>query len=46
MGNPYFSYGGKSLHERLHGEAFIALFEHRQTAARRDLGDGRTRGCG
>jgi predicted ATPase len=29
MGNPYFSYGGKSLHERSHGEAFIALFEHR-----------------
>ncbi len=28
-GNPYFSYGGKSLHQRSHGEAFIALFEHR-----------------
>jgi predicted ATPase len=28
-GNPYFSYGGRSLHERSHGEAFIALFEHR-----------------
>jgi predicted ATPase len=28
-GNPYFSYGGRSLHQRSHGEAFIALFEHR-----------------
>jgi predicted ATPase len=29
LGNPYFAYGGRSLHERSHGEAFIALFEHR-----------------
>jgi len=29
LGNPYFSYGGRSLHERSHGEAFLALFEHR-----------------
>jgi len=29
LGDPYFSYGGRSLHERSHGEAFIALFEHR-----------------
>lgn len=28
-GNPYFSYGGRSLHTRSHGEAFMALFEHR-----------------
>ncbi len=28
-GNPYFSYGGRSLHARSHGEAFLALFEHR-----------------
>ncbi len=28
-GDPYFSYGGRSLHERSHGEAFLALFEHR-----------------
>lgn len=28
-GDPYFAYGGRSLHERSHGEAFIALFEHR-----------------
>lgn len=28
-GDPYFSYGGRSLHERSHGEAFMALFEHR-----------------
>jgi predicted ATPase len=28
-GNPYFSYGGRSLHQRSHGEAFLALFEHR-----------------
>lgn len=29
MGDPYFAYGGRSLHQRSHGEAFIALFEHR-----------------
>jgi predicted ATPase len=28
-GSAYFSYGGRSLHERSHGEAFLALFEHR-----------------
>jgi len=28
-GNPYFSYGRRSLHQRSHGEAFLALFEHR-----------------
>jgi predicted ATPase len=28
-GNPYFAYGGRSLHQRSHGEAFLALFEHR-----------------
>ena len=28
-GDPYFSYGGRSLHQRSHGEAFLALFEHR-----------------
>lgn len=28
-GDPYFSYGGRSLHTRSHGEAFMALFEHR-----------------
>lgn len=27
--DPYFSYGGRSLHARSHGEAFLALFEHR-----------------
>ncbi|MBL0937731.1 MAG: AAA family ATPase [Gemmatimonadaceae bacterium] len=25
----FFRYGGKSLHQRSHGEAFLALFEHR-----------------
>jgi len=28
-GDPYGAYGGRSLHERSHGEAFLALFEHR-----------------
>lgn len=28
-GDPYFSYGGRSLHTRSHGEAFMALFENR-----------------
>jgi predicted ATPase len=28
-GDPYRAYGGRSLHTRSHGEAFIALFEHR-----------------
>lgn len=28
-GNGYFSYGGKSLHERSHGESFFALFLER-----------------
>jgi predicted ATPase len=32
VGNPYFAYGGRSLHQRSHGEAFIALFEHRLQA--------------
>jgi predicted ATPase len=31
-GNPYFAYGGRSLHTRSHGEAFLALFEHRLQA--------------
>jgi predicted ATPase len=30
--NPYFAYGGRSLHTRSHGEAFMALFEHRLQA--------------
>lgn len=29
MGDPYFVYGGKSLHERSHGEAFLALLQRR-----------------
>lgn len=33
MGDPYARYGGKSLHARSHGEAFLATFDHR-------LGDG------
>lgn len=28
-GNGYFNYGGKSLHERSHGEAFLTLFNER-----------------
>jgi len=32
LGNPYFAYGGRSLHTRSHGEAFMALFEHRLQA--------------
>lgn len=28
-GNPYRYYGGRSLHEQSHGEAFLSLFEHR-----------------
>jgi predicted ATPase len=32
LGNPYFAYGGRSLHQRSHGEAFMALFEHRLQA--------------
>lgn len=32
-GDPYARYGGRSLHERSHGEAFLAAFQHR-------LGDG------
>jgi predicted ATPase len=28
-GDPYFAYGGRSLHTRSHGEAFMALFENR-----------------
>jgi len=27
--NPYSSYGGRSLHTRSHGEAFLSIFEHR-----------------
>ncbi len=29
MGNPYGRYGGKSLHQRSHGESFLALFQNR-----------------
>jgi predicted ATPase len=32
LGDAYFSYGGRSLHTRSHGEAFLALFEHRLQA--------------
>jgi predicted ATPase len=28
-GNPYRSYGGRSLHQQSHGEAFLSLFQHR-----------------
>ncbi len=28
-GNDYFNYGGKSLHEQSHGEAFLSLFMNR-----------------
>ena len=28
-GSPFLAYGGKSLHEQSHGEAFLALFENR-----------------
>ncbi|WP_227874371.1 AAA family ATPase [Tumebacillus algifaecis] len=28
-GNPYSRYGGKSLHQRSHGEAFLDLFQNR-----------------
>ncbi len=28
-GNPYAAYGGRSLHARSHGEAFLSIFEHR-----------------
>jgi predicted ATPase len=31
-GDPYQRYGGKSLHTRSHGEAFLALFENRLTS--------------
>ncbi len=29
LGEPYVAYGGKSLHMRSHGEAFLAVMEHR-----------------
>lgn len=29
IGNPYVRYGGKSLHQRSHGEAFLSVFQHR-----------------
>ncbi|MDC0748651.1 AAA family ATPase [Polyangium mundeleinium] len=29
MGDPYMHYGGKSLHLRSHGEAFLDVFQHR-----------------
>lgn len=28
-GSPFLAYGGKSLHQQSHGEAFLALFENR-----------------
>lgn len=31
VGNPYQRYGGRSLHTRSHGEAFLALFGNRLT---------------
>jgi len=32
LGDPYRAYGGRSLHTRSHGEALLALFEHRLQA--------------
>lgn len=29
FGNPYYAYGGRSLHTRSHGEAFLAVLENR-----------------
>lgn len=29
LGNPYSSYGGRSLHRRSHGEAFLAILQNR-----------------
>ena len=29
LGDPYARYGGRSLHARSHGEAFLALLQHR-----------------
>jgi predicted ATPase len=29
VGSPFLAYGGKSLHHQSHGEAFLALFQHR-----------------
>lgn len=29
MGDPYARYGGRSLHRRSHGEAFLGVFQHR-----------------
>jgi len=29
LGNPYAQYGGRSLHKRSHGEAFLAILENR-----------------
>jgi len=29
IGDPYAAYGGKSLHHRSHGEAFLAVLQHR-----------------
>ena len=29
LGDPYSRYGGKSLHARSHGEAFLAILQHR-----------------
>jgi predicted ATPase len=29
IGDPYSRYGGRSLHTRSHGEAFLAILEHR-----------------
>lgn len=29
VGSTFNAYGGKSLHQQSHGEAFLALFQHR-----------------
>jgi predicted ATPase len=29
VGSSFLAYGGKSLHQQSHGEAFLALFQHR-----------------
>jgi len=29
VGSPFIAYGGKSLHQQSHGEAFLSLFQHR-----------------
>jgi predicted ATPase len=33
VGSPFIAYGGKSLHQQSHGEAFLSLFQEERSVS-------------